>query len=71
MIKPITKDTFFLSQKSVPATEQDLSIAEDLRDTLKAYAAGCVGLAANMIGVSKQIIIFDDRLCLLSQHLTD
>ena len=61
MIKPITKDTIFLSQKSVPATEQDLLIAEDLRDTLKAHAAGCVGMAANMIGVSKRIIIFDDN----------
>ena len=61
MIKPITKDTIFLSQKSVPATEQDLLIAEDLRDTLKAHAAGCVGMAANMIGVSKRIIVFDDN----------
>ena len=55
------KDTFFLSRKSVPATEQDLPIAEDLRDTLKAHATGCVGLAANMIGVSKRVIIFDDN----------
>ena len=61
MIKPIMKDTFFLSRKSVPATEQDLPIAEDLRDTLKAHATGCVGLAANMIGVSKRVIIFDDN----------
>ena len=61
MIKPIMKDTFFLSRKSVPATEQDLPIAEDLRDTLKAHAAGCVGMAANMIGMSKRIIIFDDN----------
>ena len=60
MIKPIIRDVIFLAQKSVPATTEDLSVAEDLRDTLTANAERCVGMAANMIGVSKRIIIFDD-----------
>ena len=53
-------DPIFLGQKSVPATLDDLEIAEDLLDTLNANAAGCVGMAANMIGVSKRIIAFDN-----------
>ena len=57
MIKPIVKDIFFLGQKSEPATKSDLPIATDLRDTLKANADRCVGMAANMIGVRKNIII--------------
>ncbi|MBR3246038.1 MAG: peptide deformylase [Parasporobacterium sp.] len=57
MIKPIVKDIFFLGQKSEPATKSDLSVATDLRDTLKANADHCVGMAANMIGVRKNIII--------------
>ena len=61
MIKAIMKDPIFLAQKSVPATEADLPVAQDLRDTLGAYREGCVGMAANMIGVNKRIIIFDDR----------
>lgn len=56
MIKPIMKDIFFLSQKSVPATKEDRQVALDLLDTLKAHEEGCVGMAANMIGVKKQII---------------
>lgn len=60
MIKPIIRDVIFLAQKSIPATTEDLSVAEDLRDTLTANAERCVGMAANMIGVSKRIIIFDD-----------
>ena len=60
MIKPIVRDVIFLAQKSVPATQDDLSVADDLRDTLTANAERCVGMAANMIGVSKRIIIFDD-----------
>lgn len=60
MIKPIIRDVIFLAQKSVPATPEDLGVAEDLRDTLTANADRCVGMAANMIGVSKRIIIFDD-----------
>lgn len=61
MIKPITKDPIFLAQKSAPATVLDLSVAQDLRDTLAAHRDGCVGMAANMIGVAKRIIIFDDN----------
>ena len=61
MIKPIMKDPIFLAQKSVPATKEDLEIAQDLRDTLEANKDGCVGMAANMIGVLKRVIIFDDN----------
>ena len=57
MIKPIVRDTFFLSQKSDPAEKQDLSVGQDLRDTLQANRKRCVGMAANMIGVKKRIII--------------
>lgn len=57
MIKPITKDVIFLSQKSEPATKADLSIGCDLMDTLRANRENCVGMAANMIGVKKNIII--------------
>lgn len=59
MIKPIIKDVFFLRQKSVEAKEDDISVAIDLLDTLAAHREGCVGLAANMIGVSKRIIVVD------------
>ena len=57
MIKPIVKDVFFLGQKSDPATKQDLSVGQDLQDTLGANQDRCVGMAANMIGVRKRIII--------------
>ena len=57
MIKPIVKDIFFLGQKSEPATKQDLSVGQDLQDTLSANQERCVGMAANMIGVRKRIII--------------
>ena len=60
MIKPIMRDIFFLSQKSEPATADDLSAADDLMDTLRANADRCVGMAANMIGVKKRIIVFDN-----------
>ena len=61
MIRPIMKDPIFLAQKSAPATVMDLPVAQDLRDTLAAHRDGCVGMAANMIGVAKRIIIFDDK----------
>ncbi|MBR3585023.1 MAG: peptide deformylase [Oscillospiraceae bacterium] len=61
MIKPITKDPIFLAQKSAPATILDLPVAQDLKDTLEAHREGCVGMAANMIGLNKRIIIFDDH----------
>jgi peptide deformylase len=61
MVKPITKDPIFLAQKSAPATILDLPVAQDLKDTLEAHREGCVGMAANMIGLNKRIIIFDDH----------
>lgn len=57
MIRPIVRDMFLLGQKSSPATPEDLGTAKDLMDTLAANRAGCVGMAANMIGVLKNIII--------------
>ena len=72
MVKPIMKDVFFLghalvprqkvwqtfwSGKSEPATKADLQVGKDLQDTLQANRAGCVGMAANMIGVKKRVII--------------
>ena len=57
MIRPIVKDQFFLAQKSEPATRADLPTASDLQDTLTANRDCCVGMAANMIGVKKRIII--------------
>ncbi|MEG0091311.1 MAG: peptide deformylase [Oscillospiraceae bacterium] len=61
MICEIIKDEDFLRQPSMPATAKDLSLAQDLLDTLSANADRCVGLAANMIGVSKRIIVVDDE----------
>ena len=58
MIRPIMKDTFFLSRKSRAATAADLSIAQDLVDTLQAHREECVGMAANMIGQAVSIIAF-------------
>ena len=56
MIRPIMRDVLFLKKKAVPATKNDMSVVQDLLDTLKANEAGCVGMAANMIGVNKRII---------------
>lgn len=63
MIWPIMKDIIFFAQKSVPAVncEEDLQVARDLLETLEAHKEGCVGMAANMIGVSKRIIAFDNE----------
>ena len=61
MIRPIMRDVIFLAQKSLPATPEDLGVAADLRDTLTENAERCVGMAANMIGVSKRIIAFDNE----------
>lgn len=61
MIRDIMKDTEFLQIPSVPATADDLQIAQDLLETLTHHKAGCVGMAANMIGVSKRIIAFDNE----------
>ena len=57
MVKQIMKDIFFLGQKSEAATKADLQVGRDLLDTLEANRAGCVGMAANMIGVKKRVII--------------
>ncbi len=59
MVKPIMRDVFFLSQKSEPATEADKQAGQDLLDTLQAHKHECVGMAANMIGVKKNIIVVD------------
>jgi peptide deformylase len=56
MIRPIVHDPLFLAQKSAPATPADADTARDLLETLTAHADGCVGMAANMIGVAKRII---------------
>lgn len=56
MIKPVCRDIFILNQKAEPATKDDMQVVRDLLDTLKANETGCVGMAANMIGVRKRII---------------
>lgn len=61
MIREICKDETFLVQKAAPATADDLATAQDLLDTLTAHKDGCVGMAANMIGVCKRIIAFDNE----------
>ena len=61
MIREICKDETFLSQKAEPATPEDLQIAADLLETLAHHKEGCVGMAANMIGVNKRIIAFDNE----------
>lgn len=57
MVKNIVRNPVFLKQKSVPATKADAQVIQDLMDTLKANQDRCVGMAANMIGVKKQIIV--------------
>lgn len=59
MIREICTDETFLSQKAQPATPDDVSVGQDLLDTLEANRQRCVGMAANMIGVNKRIIVFD------------
>ena len=61
MIREICRDETFLAQKAAPATADDLATAQDLLDTLTAHRDGCVGMAANMIGVNKRIIAFDNE----------
>ena len=60
MIKPINKDILFLQQKAEPATQADTAVMRDLRDTMQAHQTDCAGMAANMIGVNKRIIAFDN-----------
>jgi len=57
MIRPIVRDALFLGRKSAPATPKDAGVGGDLRDTLNANRDRCVGMAANMIGVGKRVII--------------
>ena len=59
MVRELIHDPILLGRKSEPATAADLETAQDLLDTLTAHAEGCVGMAANMIGVCKRIIVFD------------
>lgn len=61
MIQPIVHDPLFLAQKSARATPADADTARDLLETLTSHADGCVGMAANMIGVNKRIIAFDNE----------
>ena len=61
MVREIMHDELFLAQKAESATLEDLPIAQDLLDTLTAHKKGCVGMAANMIGVNKRIIVFDNE----------
>ena len=61
MVREICKDELFLARKAVPATAEDLAAAQDLLDTLTAHQDGCVGMAANMIGVNKRIIAFESE----------
>ena len=58
MIRTIVKDILFLEQKSEPATKEDISVVNDLIDTLSANLEHCVGMAANMIGIKKRILVF-------------
>lgn len=61
MIKNLMHDPIFLAGKSEAATKEDLQIAQDLLDTLIANKDACVGLAANMSGVRKRIVVFDNE----------
>ena len=61
MVRELMHDPIFLAQKSEPATAEDLNVAQDLLDTLTFHKEGCVGMAANMIGVTKRIIVFDNE----------
>ena len=61
MVRELMHDPIFLARKSAPATAEDLPIARDLLDTLLAHRESCVGMAANMIGQTKRIIVFDNE----------
>ena len=60
MVRQLIHDPFLLARKSAPATKEDLPIGQDLLDTLNAHRESCVGMAANMIGQLKRIIVFDN-----------
>ena len=59
MVRPIVKDVLLLGRRAEAAVEADLPVVQDLMDTLRAHTGHCVGLAANMIGVNKRIIVVD------------
>lgn len=61
MVREIMKDTAFLSQKAEIAAAEDVSVAQELLETLEAHRDGCAGMAANMIGINKRIIAFDNE----------
>ena len=61
MVREIMKDTAFLSQKAEITVAEDVSVAQDLLETLEAHRDGCAGMAANMIGINKRIIAFDNE----------
>ena len=61
MVRELVHDPIFLAQKSEPASKEDIQVARDLLDTLAAHRQTCVGMAANMIGVSKRVIAFDNE----------
>ena len=61
MIKELIHDPILLARKSQPATAEDIRVAQDLLDTLTAHKDSCVGMAANMIGVFRRIIAFDNE----------
>ena len=61
MVREVVHDPVLLGVKSIPATKEDLQVARDLLDTLIANKEACVGMAANMIGVRKRIIVFDNE----------
>ena len=61
MVRDICKDEAFLAQRAEPATPDDRQVAADLLETLEHHREGCVGMAANMIGVNKRIIVFDNE----------
>lgn len=61
MVKELVHDPMLLAQKSAPADESDKQTAQDLLDTIAAHRSSCVGMAANMIGVKKRVIVFDNN----------
>ena len=61
MVRELMHDPIFLARKSEAATAEDLEVAQDLLDTLTFHKEGCVGMAANMIGITKRIIVFDNE----------
>lgn len=66
MVQPIIHDPIFLARPSLPAEKDDMQVVEDLIDTLKAHLDECVGMAANMIGVRKRIIVMAKGLMIVA-----